>query len=542
MPTNVPAEVQIKNNPTLAVVDALRVRGAGQVMSVVERNALDDDIRKEGMHVWTPDGAEWVLNASPWAHNSSDWTAFTPPVASPITYPGLSNRVATYGELGTPRRDTVVQTVADAFAVGFLAVLRVLGGDGYGHDYLASFETPTSAPGDARLVFYEDDQIVNTIPITVTLPDGPELFTDMIARNDQVICVQTDTVTLYDVTGTASVRPAPGGSTFGGCAALGGAEFTSFSSVVFVTSPADKKIYFLHPASSSGTSPTLLYTTTINDPFGIVVDDAHQMWVASRTEAKISRFGRNGNPLNELVIDLPNIITSNLTTDGENIYGLSTEGYLIVVLSNGTVGGFYTQFSGYPFSRVAWDGRILWLSPGIVLGLRPPVADGNIVENFFRPSPAILALALAISSDGLDVYAVQGGGSRNIHRLSHPTSRHALRPPDDGGSAIRQDTLKAGKIIGPQTLALSTLTNFNFARDVVNTFVCQTDAGDVTIVLDDPVQPLRFFFVRNFLGPANINIVPGTSTLNQDVNPLVIPPGEGALFALVGASSWYRIL
>jgi len=63
MPTFVPSDVQIKNNPTLVVVDAKRVRGAYMVFAdTAARDALDPSVKQSGMKVRTlsPD-SEWTL-------------------------------------------------------------------------------------------------------------------------------------------------------------------------------------------------------------------------------------------------------------------------------------------------------------------------------------------------------------------------------------------------------------------------------------------------------------------------------------------------
>lgn len=67
MSIKVTSDLEIKNNPTLKVVEAARVRGVFQAGTTTERNALDASVLKTGMWFWTTnDSKMWLRQSSSW--------------------------------------------------------------------------------------------------------------------------------------------------------------------------------------------------------------------------------------------------------------------------------------------------------------------------------------------------------------------------------------------------------------------------------------------------------------------------------------------
>lgn len=67
MSIKIVSDLQIKNNPTLKVVEAARVRGAFQSGTTTERDALDASVLKTGMWFWTTnDSKMWIRQSSSW--------------------------------------------------------------------------------------------------------------------------------------------------------------------------------------------------------------------------------------------------------------------------------------------------------------------------------------------------------------------------------------------------------------------------------------------------------------------------------------------
>lgn len=86
MSTLLPSEAVIRGNPTKAVVDVKRVRGADfSVANETERNSIDPDIRRAGMYVrLVSDDTTWRLD-----NDLSTWTE--------VTFGGGGGGSATYG-------------------------------------------------------------------------------------------------------------------------------------------------------------------------------------------------------------------------------------------------------------------------------------------------------------------------------------------------------------------------------------------------------------------------------------------------------------
>lgn len=131
MPTNLPAEAQIKNNPTLAAVDAKRVRGAAQVLSYEERDELDPDIRKDGMIVWTPDSLVWR-----WSEGTESWGPIdlTGP-QGPSGDPGEQGEQGEQGPQG-PQGEPPVESFLFSFSNPGGHYTKLYGGYIVGSDYL----------------------------------------------------------------------------------------------------------------------------------------------------------------------------------------------------------------------------------------------------------------------------------------------------------------------------------------------------------------------------------------------------------------------
>ncbi len=75
MPTLIPSELQVRGNPTKAVVDAKRVRGGDFVVAdATERDSISPDMRREGMLIRTADdGKSWILQGdlTTWTEQAS---------------------------------------------------------------------------------------------------------------------------------------------------------------------------------------------------------------------------------------------------------------------------------------------------------------------------------------------------------------------------------------------------------------------------------------------------------------------------------------
>lgn len=100
MPVNIISKLEIKNNPTNAVINASQVTG-GYIpfANTAARNALDITVRVEGLLARTNnDGNFWILNAGPWNNTDSDWTLYSTVVPDATT--SVKGIVQLAGDIG----------------------------------------------------------------------------------------------------------------------------------------------------------------------------------------------------------------------------------------------------------------------------------------------------------------------------------------------------------------------------------------------------------------------------------------------------------